>query len=303
MDICTGDQRDQWYKEDKNEDFRTFCKSAEDEELRLSSTIGEETADLGQLLANELDSTAAPVGFGDFDSKLFDTPKTAYCGAVPTGNFLQGFDQLWSGEDDGHLPVTPPLDLSHLGAAANPSIDVDDWLPDYKVPDVNATRKYTPPPRNNRNRVFFPIGPAALDRKMPANARNAILQDARETELSRLRRQAFLLTGKEAIMRNFIAHNELYAERRIANFEQLYIQVEAHLENPKQYDLPPGFTHFEALPKISEMTELQLREEIRCRGRTDLLKLPPFEERPPVPSGGASSDKVVRLRGGYIFMG
>ena len=223
--------------------------------LDLSSTNGEETANLGQLLANELDSTAAPVGFRDFSARFRST-----------------------------LPVPPPLDLSHLGAAANPSIANDDWLPDYKVPVVNATREYTPPPRNNRNRVFFPIGPAALDRKMPANARNAILQDARETELSRLRRQAFLLTGKEAIMRNFIAHNELYAERRIANFEQLYIQVEAHLENPEQYDLPPGFTHFEALPKISEMTELQLREEIRRRGRTDLLKLPPFEERPPVPN-------------------
>ena len=85
-------------------------------------------------------------------------------------------------------------------------------------------------------------------------------------------------------MRNFITHNELYAERRIANFEQLYIQVEAHLENPEQYNLPPGFMHFEALPKISEMTELQLREEIRRRVRTDLLKLPPFEERPPVPN-------------------
>ena len=93
---------------------------------------------MGQLLANELDSTAAPVGFGDFDSKLFDTPKTAYCGAVSTGNFLQGFDQLWSGEDDSRLLVPPPLDLSHLGAAANPpSIDDDDWLRDYKVPDVN----------------------------------------------------------------------------------------------------------------------------------------------------------------------
>ena len=249
-----------------------FAKVQKMKILDLSSTIGEETADLGQLLANELDSTAAPVGFRDFSARFRST-----------------------------LPVPPPLDLSHLGAAANPSIANDDWLPDYKVPVVNATREYTPPPRNNRNRVFFPIGPAALDREMPANARNAILQDARETELSRLRRQAFLLTRKEAIMRNFIAHNELYAERRIANFEQLYIQVEAHLENPKQYDLPPGFTHFEALPKISEMTELQLREEIRCRGRTDLLKLPPFEERPPVPSGGASSDKVVRLRGGYIF--
>ena len=188
-----------------------FAKVQKMKNLDLSSTNGEETANLGQLLANELDSTAAPVGFRDFSARFRST-----------------------------LPVPPPLDLSHLGAAANLSIDDDNWLPDYKVPDVNATRKYTPPPRNNRNRVFFPIGPAALDREMPANARTAILQDARETELSRLRRQAFLLTGKEAIMRNFIAHNELYAERRIANFEQLYIQVEAHLENRNNTTFHPG---------------------------------------------------------------
>ena len=107
-------------------------------DLDLSSTIGEQTAEAGNLLANLLDSTAAapPVGYGDFDTSLFNTPP-AYSGPVPAGN-LDGFEELWTGVDNGRLPVPPPLDLSHLGAAANPpSIDDDDWLRDYKVPDVN----------------------------------------------------------------------------------------------------------------------------------------------------------------------
>ena len=55
----------------------------------------------------------------DFDTSLFNTPQSAYSGPVPAGN-LQRFEELWNGVDNGRLPVPPPLDLSHLGAAANP---------------------------------------------------------------------------------------------------------------------------------------------------------------------------------------
>ena len=71
-----------------------------------------------------------------------------------------------------------------------------------------------------------------------SRSRNA--SEHKERHLAGCSGNRALAIKKAGLFANFIAHNELYAERRIANFEQLYIQVEAHLENRNNTTFHPG---------------------------------------------------------------
>ena len=72
--------------------------------------------------------------------------------------------------------------------------------------------------------------------------------------LCRLRNQSFLHDRDRAITHNILAHYKLHPHYRVETFEQIKIQIEAHLSQPDQYDLPQGFTFYSS-PK-SEVRSL-----------------------------------------------
>ena len=98
----------------------------------------------------------------------------------------------------------------------------------------------------------------------------SIVNDAKRSREERLARELFEVKRSKALLASLLIFNQNNPECKFENIELVVQQVEAHLNDPSKVNLPPRFENFNSLPKVVNMSEEEIIDEMQRRCRSDL---------------------------------
>jgi len=98
----------------------------------------------------------------------------------------------------------------------------------------------------------------------------SIVNDLKRSREERLAREVFELKRSKALLASLLIFNQNNPECQFENVELVVQQVEAHLNDPSKVNLPPRFENFNSLPKVVNMSEEEIIDEMQRRCRSDL---------------------------------